>query len=222
MYNRSTGSIETVAKYVTDRLRNDIISGKFSFGERIRIKQIAEKYNVSAMPTREAFNRLQGENLIEIEQYKGAIIRPMTAKSISDVYDVRRAVEILITSRIAERGISDQEEAKLNEINNSLDFSLSIADLNIQFSEMNDDFHDYLLGLCDNQHAVEVYVSFSRLLMLLKKRYPLKVERIKSSQLEHQEIIEILKTNDVEGAEEIIKRHANNAKEHMLTNFSQK
>src|SRR5690554_3646300 len=141
MYNTSTDSVETISQYVTDRLRQEIIDGRFKPGERIRIKEISEGYNVSQMPVREAFNRLKGENLIEIEQYKGAIIRPMNAKSIADVYDVRCVIEVLIMRNVAAKGLSDIRVQELHDINDSIDISLDQNQMNSVFGVMNDKFH---------------------------------------------------------------------------------
>ena len=62
----------TVASKVTERLREDIISKKIEAGSRITIKEISERYGVGSMPVREAFRTLEGENLLEINPYKGA------------------------------------------------------------------------------------------------------------------------------------------------------
>lgn len=64
----------TVASKVTERLREDIISKKIEAGSRITIKEISERYGVGSMPVREAFRTLEGENLLEINPYKGATV----------------------------------------------------------------------------------------------------------------------------------------------------
>lgn len=54
----------TLAQEVYLRLRENIIKGEFSRGERISIRKISERYGVSTMPVREALNKLQSEGFV--------------------------------------------------------------------------------------------------------------------------------------------------------------
>ncbi|MBL8228105.1 MAG: GntR family transcriptional regulator, partial [Bryobacterales bacterium] len=60
---------------VRERLRADILSGRFGPGERIKIAELSKRYGVSQMPVREALQMLQGEGLITIAPNKGASVR---------------------------------------------------------------------------------------------------------------------------------------------------
>ena len=39
---------------VTNQLRKEVLSGRYAAGDRIKIAEFAERFNVSAMPVREA------------------------------------------------------------------------------------------------------------------------------------------------------------------------
>lgn len=210
---------ETISNAVTARLRQDIINGRFGIGERITIKQIAEDYNVSPMPVREAFNCLKGEKLIVLEQYKGATIIPLDRKSVSDIYDVRASVEELIMVNIAQKGIEDSICKKLHEINESMDFSINPETVSQRFAEVNDIFHATLFKMCDNQYAKDIYQLYTNLLRALKKRYPVSIERIHASYIEHNRIIEAVSNRRIEDIRCLARDHAKGAKEEMLANM---
>lgn len=68
----------TIANRVADQLRDDIVSHRIKPGSRITAKEIADKYGVSSMPVREAFSMLCGENLLEMNPYRGATVIAVT------------------------------------------------------------------------------------------------------------------------------------------------
>lgn len=63
---------------MADQLRDDIVSHRIKPGSRITAKEIADKYGVSSMPVREAFSMLCGENLLEMNPYRGATVIAVT------------------------------------------------------------------------------------------------------------------------------------------------
>ncbi len=208
--------IVTVAQTITDRLRQDIIDGRYKAGERITVSQISQDYHVSAMPVREAFQCLKGEHLIELLQYKGAIIKDLDAKSVSDIYDVRGAIEVLIMENICKNGLPPEKAEELAAINDSIDFAQPSLELNQYFTDTNERFHQALFEICDNQQAKNMYVFYSNLLRALKKRYPLSVERIRASQAEHRGMLEALSKGDLEETRRISVLHAQGAKSDLL------
>ena len=69
---------KTIAAKVADQIRDDIICRKIEPGSRITVKEIADRYCVSSMPVREAFNMLCGEQLLEMSPYRGATVKAVT------------------------------------------------------------------------------------------------------------------------------------------------
>jgi len=210
---------ETISNVITSRLRQDIINGRFGVGERISIKQIAEDYNVSPMPVREAFNCLKGEKLIVIEQYKGAVIKPLDKKSVSDIYDVRASVEELIMVNIAQKGLEEAACKNLHDINESINFSDPTESISQRFIQINDIFHATLFKFCDNQYAKDIYQLYTNLLRALKMRYPVSDERIHTSYIEHNKIIDAVFNQQIDEIRFLARAHAKGAKEEMMMNM---
>ena len=208
---------QTISNLVTSRLRQDILNGRFAAGKHITIKQISEDYKVSPMPVREAFNCLKGEKLIELEQYKGAVIKLLDEKSISDIYEVRASIEELIMVNIAKKGMDEAMRGKLRVINESIDFSLPAEKISSRFAEVNNIFHETLFVLCDNQYAKGVYQLYTNLLEALKRRYPVSIDRINASHVEHNQIIDAIYSQRVDKIHDLAIAHAKGALEHMLS-----
>ena len=57
---------------VFNKIRDDILSGKYKEGEELREVAIGDELGVSRTPVREAFRQLELEGLIQIVPNKGA------------------------------------------------------------------------------------------------------------------------------------------------------
>ena len=65
---------------VYEIIRDDIVNGDLSAGQRINLEQIAARLNVSRMPILEAIQRLEGEGFVCSRPHRGVlIVRPIGA-----------------------------------------------------------------------------------------------------------------------------------------------
>ena len=78
------------------------MSGELPFGARLRIDDLASRYGVSHMPVREALRVLHGEGLVVIEPNRGARVRTIHRGYIEDLFDVRTALEQLMSRPITQ------------------------------------------------------------------------------------------------------------------------
>ena len=75
-------------------------------------KSICEKYNVSRTPVREAFKQLEADGLIKNIPNRGAYVRGLTVRDISDLFDLRCIFEVQAVEWAIDR-MSDEEIDKL-------------------------------------------------------------------------------------------------------------
>ena len=66
--------IDTKAARIYESLKFEICNGDLKPGDRLIISRSAEKYDVSEIPVREAFNRLKAEGLLRIVPHKGIYV----------------------------------------------------------------------------------------------------------------------------------------------------
>ena len=78
-----------------DAIRDSIISGRLSPGERLTETELAEELGVSRAPIREAFTRLAEEQLVVEHRRHGTYVREFSAKDFVDVYNLLGANESL-------------------------------------------------------------------------------------------------------------------------------
>ena len=113
-------SNKTIAVQIADRIRDDILSRAIAPGSRITVKEIADRYNVSAMPVREAFNMLCGEQFLELNPYKGATVMALTPELMAQLNDMQGALESLLVELCLQKGYPDELLDQLEAINQEL------------------------------------------------------------------------------------------------------
>ncbi len=94
----NSGSFETKTTYVSSRLRELIIGGQLEPGTRIRQNEIAEAFNVSATPVREAIRQLQSEGFIDSSPHMGAQVANSRHENLAEVFHLRALLEARLTS----------------------------------------------------------------------------------------------------------------------------
>ena len=78
---------------VTAILKKALFSGEYKSGDELSLTEIAERLGVSRTPVREAFQTLESEGLIELRMNRGAIVKPIDEKYITDHYEMRILLE---------------------------------------------------------------------------------------------------------------------------------
>lgn len=93
---------------VFNTLRKAILDGTLKPGERLMEVHLANKLGVSRTPIREAIHKLELEGLVIMIPRRGAQVAKITQKSLQDVLEVRRALDVLIAELACERIEKDQ------------------------------------------------------------------------------------------------------------------
>ena len=126
---------------VFEGLRNAIIKGIIPVGERINESIYAERMNISRTPVREALRRIQEEGLVEYVPHYGVVVKKVTAEDAIEIYQIRKALDILATQnamRIMTEDQFDEMEAllkKTDEADARGDYK-EVVELSRQFNDM--------------------------------------------------------------------------------------
>ncbi|CZE47443.1 GntR family transcriptional regulator [Campylobacter geochelonis] len=94
---------KTMAEFVADSLRKDILLGKIPGGTRLKQDEISELLSVSATPVREAIKILSAQGLVNFDAYRGAVVKNLSYKDAKDIYDIRLMLEPILIKRSLEK-----------------------------------------------------------------------------------------------------------------------
>src|ERR1700716_4133664 len=92
---------ETVQEQVYGVLRERLMRGGFEPGQKLKIAELASALGTSAMPVREALNRLTAERAIKALPNRSGRVPALSKDSLQDLMETRFAVEGLAVARAA-------------------------------------------------------------------------------------------------------------------------
>src|SRR5579864_7793422 len=84
---------QSLASAVVERLREKILSGELREGEQLRQDAIADEFQISRIPVREALSHLAAEGLIKIVANRGAIVSALSPEEIGELFETRAVLE---------------------------------------------------------------------------------------------------------------------------------
>lgn len=91
---RDKDNRRSVAERISDRLREQIISGKLRPGTALVEMDLAEAYDVSRNTLREVLHQLGREGLATFVRHKGVVVRTFDRKDVRELYIARRTLEL--------------------------------------------------------------------------------------------------------------------------------
>src|SRR5579884_3598549 len=84
---------QSLTSAVAERLREQIIRGEIPEGAQLRQDAIANQYQVSRIPVREALRQLDAEGLITIVPNRGAVVPALSPQDVEELFTIRALLE---------------------------------------------------------------------------------------------------------------------------------
>ena len=101
---------------ITDTLREKIARGELAPGTLLRQRQLAQEFNVSPTPVREALRRLESEGLVSYEVHRGSRVATVDLEEQEENFRVLAALESLAVSLACEKiTVNDLDEIRALE-----------------------------------------------------------------------------------------------------------
>ena len=153
MSSRDRGG-SSLREAVYQALRDAILHGRYRPNQRLVELELAEELNASRTPVREALQRLGSEGLI-VPARRGWAVREFSKPEITEIYEVRLALEGYAARLAAERA----SDAELDAIGGLVDEQLRAQAADVIPRELlvrvNDHFHDSIVEASGNARLVE-------------------------------------------------------------------
>jgi DNA-binding GntR family transcriptional regulator len=179
-------------------LRERILSNELRSGTRLVLRQLANEYDSSDIPVREALRMLERDGLVEMVPYRGARVTTLTAREIEETYFIRGHLESIATGLAAKR-ITDAELDVLDDLMVRMRAAVEEKD-GPGFSDLNREFHRTIVGACGNQMLREMTMEIWQRHSGFQRVFRLVPERLAASQAEHEGIMAALRARDAKSA----------------------
>lgn len=195
---------------IQEILKSRIIKGEYAIGEKLKEVSIADELGVSRTPVRDAFKALCEEGLVECVPNKGCFARGFTKRDIDDIYEVRKALEIMAVKWSVCRITAEE----INELHEQCDLMEFYAERNNvkKVLELNKDFHEIIYNSTGSRFMSQVLRSYKAYIEQTKKTLYYDAECLQKILSEHRCILEKIEEKDEAGACEAIAAHLDNSK----------
>lgn len=193
---------------IAQELANDIMAGKLQPGDRLGEVVLAERFDISRGPVREALRSIAGLGLVTFTPNIGASVRVMTAADAKALYEVRAALETE-AARLAALNVDDSAKAALQPLLEMDAHSVASHPSGAYLHRSSDrDFHNLIAQLSGNELirralSEELYPQ----LVLLRSQHKNVRGRGQVALKEHQRIVEAIMDRDSELAALLMRRH---------------
>lgn len=181
----------TKQERVYGAIRERILNGTYVPGHRLVIDAMAEEFEVSALPVREAIWRLQAEGLVIYRANVGAQVAPADPGVFEEEMTIFAILEGFATAITAPR-LGKKQISKLRHINESMVDAMGRLD-SLEFGRLNQEFHDVIYENCPNAALVEMLRDVGRRLDAIRRTVFVQIPyRGAASVAEHVELIDLI------------------------------
>lgn len=192
---------DTIAARISRTLAERIIAGGIAAGTRLRQDHVAEEFEASHVPVREAFRRLEAQGLVVSVPRRGVRVAGFSTEEIREVAEMRAALEVLALRQAAPhltKAILDQADAATRDGDRAGDVHA--------WEKANRAFHRLILAPCNMPRLLksidDLQAASARFLFAgWKAEWEAPTDR------DHRAILAALRAGDTETAAFVLARH---------------
>ncbi|WP_310198680.1 GntR family transcriptional regulator [Neobacillus niacini] len=196
---------------VYDEIKNAIFNGNIKKDEIITEMILAQSFNTSRTPVREAVGDLLKDGLLVAVPRKGLKVREITPSEKEQIIFLRVSIETEGLRRVIPSITANQIQF-LREVIEQQKTAMEKND-RIEFIELDQKFHRKILYFAEQHLLGDILLNLYNLTRLIGHKALAKNGRMEEVIEEHLRIVEALKLKDVKQATELMEEHLVQTKE---------
>jgi GntR family transcriptional regulator, rspAB operon transcriptional repressor len=207
------GIVDATSKsLIYKKMRRSIIMGHRESAERLNIEEIAQEYNTSVTPVRDALQMLSHEGLVVIKPRSGYFVTTITLKKVRDLLDVRRILELSAIERVVLR-ITEEQIFELQTVHAG--YTGDDDESYDRYTDENRRFH-YLLAKAGGNNELadlvgKIHDQLARFMVMRRAG--------KTMEITHKRILDAVAAHDTESARQALLDDIDRAHEAILDNI---
>lgn len=212
-----------IADDVYERIRSAILSRQFEPGERVDIPALAETFDVSQMPVRQAIGRLADAGLVEIIPRSGTYVARIDPREIAETFEVRAALERL-AAESAVANVTAEDLAQIEALVDAADEAVEDVERRKRHDELNTEFHRSIVKLSGNRKLYEIYEALEAHIKIARIHSASEEwqARVAQEQAEHRAIVEALRRRQAGELGEALANHIRRAQRNLLADLERR
>lgn len=200
-------SRQTLSDQVYERLKQDIITHKIGFGEKLANRELQKRFGVSSTPVRDAINHLYVDGLLDTITNGGARVITLDLKVALEI----NYLVLLFTKGAVRLMAKEGLIPRLAELLAPLVEDQAHIQSQEEYILLDQAFHQTFFDLCGNGHLQQLYTQYILLFELLVRMTCTDFTHHSARLIEHQQIYECCRSCDVEELCRKIEHHYDSA-----------
>lgn len=195
----------SVPENIRNSLQERILSGEFREGDALVQDVIAEEYNVSRIPVREALRQLEASGLVVIQTHKGAVVATIPTEQVEELFELRAMLEGDLLERAIPR-MTDRDITEAGEVLTELEASFARGDM-ASWGRLNSAFHRRLYTPAGRPQTLAILQGIGLQAERYIRLHLVLTDGLTEAQHEHREILRLCAMRDVAGATGYLRGH---------------
>jgi DNA-binding GntR family transcriptional regulator len=198
---------QTKEQYAYAALRDAILRCEIAPGEKLVIDRLSAEMGLSQIPIRAAIQRLQSEGLVIINPHASAVVAPLEAEKIDEVFALLESLERVAFKFAAQNRTADDLSA-LEELVRQMDLVIEKTN-HKEWLALNSAFHCRIAAIT----AMPMLIDFTNRALDEWERIShqffanVTSARLPKAQTEHHQILKALRTRNIEALEKLAGKH---------------
>ena len=225
-------SEETLRQQAYANIQHKLLHGEIRVGDLVSELALAEEIGMSRTPVREAVGQLELEGLFDKVPRVGTIVRLPSARELSELYEVREALESHAAHHAATaltpRDLGEMERFQAEILTLSDDLQqrgLEVLDEPFlrRYFDADIGFHDLIVRTTDNRRTFKIIHEFRVVQRVFEyDRMSYSHALVQAVAREHGEVLSALRAGDSQGAATALIAHIRSARHHAMESLAQR
>ncbi len=198
----SDGAVERAVTAIRDRL----LSGQFVAGQRLVEQDLVDITGIGRSSVREALQRLASEGAVELVRNKGALVRSLSRKEVTDILQIRENLEGMAAELAAAVIEEGSNRAKLAA---AIEEMVALGDTQdaLLYNHANLAFHRTVVEISGNARLGAILEQLHTQIFFGQFRQTISRDQIQGSIAQHREIAAAIYNGDAAAARRAMANH---------------
>ncbi|MET0546482.1 MAG: GntR family transcriptional regulator [Caulobacterales bacterium] len=201
----SATDLPTLVDNLAQKIADRVIGGDLPPGSKLEEQALADQFEVSRTPVREALRQLASSGLIELRPNRGAFVARVTPQQLDEMFIAMAELEATC-ARLAAMSMSPLERRNLQRLHERMAEQMRQNAME-DFIESNDAFHRMIYEGAHNNVLSDMTLALRRRLMPYRRAQFRTEGRLARSHAEHDSVVKAVITGDPAGAHAAMLHH---------------
>ncbi len=201
----ATKTDKTLTEQLAVDIADAVLSGEFTSGQRLDEQTLAQRFNVSRTPVREALRHVASTGLVEIRPRRGAAVASIDKDDLEMLFVAMGELEAAC-ARLAALSMTPIERRRLNALHDKMADHVT-EDRPEAFAESNLDFHAQIYAGTHNRALADMTAALRRRLAPYRRAQFRTPGRLPRSHAEHGAIVEAILAGHAQEAHAAMLHH---------------